>query len=122
MVDISTNANEESMVEAATEYVRAHLPFRTEPEIEAVVRDHVKRWNCRARVHNFVAVMAARDARAELESAEEQATGGRDAAETEGWISEPFSWFMTRTRPVPSSGVTTPGIRRNRGDADGATR
>jgi len=93
MNDVSVT-DEETMVKVAVEDVRSHLTDAPRPRVEATVRRHVRSWNRRANVSNFVAIMAARDARSEL--LEEEARSSRDAerADADSWVTG--EWW-TRT-------------------------
>jgi hypothetical protein len=76
----------ETMVSVAVEDVRNHLPLVSRPEAEATVRRRIDWWSDHARVHNFVGILAAREARAELQH--EVASRSVDLAREDavGWI------------------------------------
>jgi hypothetical protein len=87
MEDVSAT-DEETMVKVAVEDVRSHLTRAPQPRIEATVRRHVRSWNSRANVSNFVAIMAARDARSELLEEETHASRAADRVDADGWVSD----------------------------------
>jgi len=60
--------DEDTMVHVAVEDLSTRLPRVERPRIEESVRRWVHHWQARARVQTFVGVMAARDARHELEA------------------------------------------------------
>src|SRR3954453_3220286 len=91
MDDVSAT-DEETMVKVAVEDVRSHLTRAPQPRIEATVRRHVRSWNSRANVSNFVAIMAARDARSERREEETRASRAAERADDDGWVSE--GWRM----------------------------
>jgi len=93
MNDVSVT-DEETMVKVAVEDVRGHLTRAPQPRIEATVRRHVRSWNRRAKVSNFVAIMAARDARSELLDEETRASRDAERADADGWVTSEW-WAHT---------------------------
>jgi hypothetical protein len=93
MDDVSAT-DEETMVKVAVEDVRSHVTHAPRPRVEATVRRHVRSWNRRANVSNFVAIMAARDARSELLEEESRASRDAERAEDDGWVTDQW-WTDT---------------------------
>jgi hypothetical protein len=102
MDDVSTT-DEETMVKVAVEDVRSRLTDAAPPRVEATVRRHVRSWNRRANVSNFVAIMAARDARSELLEEETRASRDAERADADSWVTD--EWW---TRPADDDRVTAP--------------